>query len=431
MNTPPDANSLAGRLATRLPFFYGWVIVYICFVSVFMMGATTFWGIPVFVVPMSDDTGWSHGGIFLGLAARMVVGAGAGLIVGHITDRRWGAARLLLIGVSIDSLALFSLRWVESPAQFILVYGVIGGIGNTGMRLVQSTLIAKWFVGRRGTAVGFAANGGGVSALIMVPITAFLIDQLGWRDAWGALGAIMALSLLPLVPLALRAPEDVGLLPDNGMEPTRKGGISAADERSYRLSEVIYTWQFWLLMLAALFGMYSLQTHTVVMVPYFKELGFSSGQAAAGLSVYGGFSIGLRFVWGWLADRFTVRKAIMVQAVLTAIGALILLRVGGATSLYIAMAYQGMMLSGYPPLQILLWPEFFGRTHIGSIVGLTQFFVTLAGAIGPVIAGVVYDETGSYASALWLLVVTWLGCAGLMVIVRPARHASRKAPEPA
>jgi MFS family permease len=167
------------------------------------------------------------------------------------------------------------------------------------------------------------------------------------------------------------------------------------------------------------------------MVPYFKELGFSSGQAAAGLSVYGGFSIGLRFVWGWLADRFTVRKAIMVQAVLTGIGALILLRVGGATSLYIAMAYQGMMLSGYPPLQILLWPEFFGRTHIGSIVGLTQFFVTLAGAVGPVIAGVVFDQTGSYKSALWLLLVTWLACAGLMVIVRPARHASRKAPETA
>ena len=120
--------------------------------------------------------------------------------------------------------------------------------------------------------------------------------------------------------------------------------------------------------------MYSLQTHTVVMVPYFKEIGFTSGQAAAGLSVYGGFSILLRFLWGALADRFTVRKAIIVQAILTAIGAVILMQVAGKTSLYVAMAYQGMMLSGYPPLQILLWPEFFGRCHIGSIVGLTQFF---------------------------------------------------------
>ncbi len=312
MNPPRDAESPAGRLATRLPFFYGWVIVYICFASVFMMGATTFWGIPVFVVPMSDDTGWSHGSILGGLGVRMVVGAAAGLLLGHFADRRWGAAKLLLIGVSIDSLALFSLRWVESPLQFILVYGVIGGIGNTGIRLVQPTLIPKWFVSRRGTAVGFATNGGGLSALVMVPVTALLIDQLGWRDAWGALGGIMALSLLPLVPLALRAPEDVGLLPENGAQPPRSRGVSASDERSYRLSEVLNTWQFWLLMLASLFGMYSLQTHTIVMVPYFGEIGFSSGQAAASLSVYGAFSILLRFVWGWAADRYSVRKAIMV-----------------------------------------------------------------------------------------------------------------------
>jgi MFS family permease len=431
LNAAPDANTLAGRLAARLPFFYGWIIVYICFVSVFMMGATTFWGIPVFVVPMSDDTGWSHSSIFLGLAFRMIVGAGAGMVLGHFADRRWGAARLLFFGVSLDALALFSLRWVENPAQFIVLYGIVGGMGNTGMRLVQATLLAKWFVARRGTAVGFAANGGGVSALVMVPIMATLIDQIGWRDAWGAVGGIMALSLIPLVPLALRAPEDVGLLPDNGAQPRRGGGASATEEHSYRLGEVVFTWQFWLLMLAALFGMYSLQTHTVVMLPYFEEIGFSSGQAATGLSVYGGFSIAMRFVWGWMADRFSVRKAIMVQAVLTGIGALILLQVGSLTGLYIAMAYQGMMLSGYPPLQILLWPEFFGRRHIGSIVGLTQFFVTIAGAIGPVIAGRVYDETGSYVSALWLLVVTWFACAGLMFIVRPARNALRKAPEPA
>jgi MFS family permease len=426
---PPDANSLAARLARRLPFFYGWVIVYITFVSVFMMGTTTFWGIPVFVVPMADDTGWEHSSIFLGLATRMIVGASAGLLIGHIADRRGGAAKMLLIGVTIDALALFSLRWVQSPIQFIFVYGVIGGLGNTGMRLVQATLVSKWFVARRGTAVGFSANGGGVSALVMVPIMAFLIDQFGWRDAWGVVGAIMAISLIPLVPFAIRAPEDMGLLPDNGIQPDRTGvRITAVDERNYRLSDVVNTYQFWLLMLGALFGMYSLQTHTVVMVPYFKEIGFTSGQAAAGLSVYGGFSILLRFLWGALADRFTVRKAIIVQAILTAIGAVILMQVAGKTSLYVAMAYQGMMLSGYPPLQILLWPEFFGRRHIGSIVGLTQFFATIAGAIGPVVAGLIYDHTGTYRSTLWLLVATWLICAVLMAVVRPAMHASRKAP---
>jgi MFS family permease len=431
LNTPPDAHTPAGRLAARLPFFYGWVIITICFISFFMMGAISFWGIPLFVVPMSDDTGWSHSSIFLGLAARMIVGAAGGLLLGHIADRRWGAAKLLLIGVSIDSLSLIALRWIDSPLQFVVIYGVIGGLGNTGMRLTQTTLLAKWYVAKRGMAVGFAANGGGVSALIMVPIIAVLIDGLGWRDAWAAIGAIMAISLIPLVPLAVRAPEDIGLEPDNGDVPNRAGVVSAAEERSYRLSEVLYTWQFWLLMLAALFGMYSLQTQTIIMVPYFEEIGFSSGQAAASLAFYGAVSIVLRFVWGWMGDRFTVRKSIIFQAVITAIGCVMLLQISGSLSLYLVMGYLGIALSGYPPLQILLWPEFFGRTHIGSIVGTTQFLIAIAGAVGPVIAGAIYDQTGSYVSTIWLLVATWLLTAALMFIVRPARDPSRRAAAPA
>jgi MFS family permease len=323
---------------------------------------------------------------------------------------------------------LFSLQWVDSALQFILVYGVIGGAGNTGVRLVQSTLIAKWYVARRGTAVGFSANGGGVSALIMAPLTALLISELGWRDAWTALAVIMLALLLPCVPLAVRSPEDIGLLPDNGLGPAANSRRSAATERSYRLSELIGGLRFWFLLLTMLIGTYSLQTHTVVMLPYFEEIGFSSGVAAASLSVYGVFSIGMRFAWGILADRYSVRRAIIIQAVLTGIGALILLQVAGLESLYIAMAFQGMTLSGFPPLSILLWPEFFGRMHIGSIVGMTQFFATLAGAAGPVIAGVVYDETGTYETTLWFLVGSWFTCATFMTLLKPTYQSHREAP---
>jgi MFS family permease len=136
----------------------------------------------------------------------------------------------------------------------------------------------------------------------------------------------------------------------------------------------------------------------------------------------------MRFAWGILADRFSVRRAIIVQAVLTGIGAFLLLQVGGVATVYIAMAYQGMTLSGFPPLSILLWPEFFGRMHIGSIVGLTQFFSTIAGAVGPVIAGVVYDQTGTYETTLWLLVCSWLICATFMTILKPTYQAHRDVP---
>ena len=89
---------------------------------------------------------------------------------------------------------------------------------------------------------------------------------------------------------------------------------------------------------------------------------------------------------------------------------------------YVIMAFQGMTLSGFPPLQILVWPEFFGRMHIGSIICVTSLFTTIAGALGPVIAGVAYDQTGSYEVTIWMLVATWVATAGVMLVVKPASH---------
>ncbi len=415
------APALAGRLNQRLPFFYGWVIVFICVLCVFMNGATTFWAIPVFAGPMTDDTGWSKGAILGALSLRFIVSATGGLLVGRFADIGGGAARILLFGVLIDGVALLSIRWVDSPLLFILLYGVMGGLGGTGVRLVQSTLIPKWFVARRGLAVGFASNGGGLSAIIMAPVTAWLIGQFGWRDAWGVLAIIMMVMLLPLVPFAVRSPEDLGLQPDNGAT-VKRSVRSAATERSFTLHDVVHTWQFWLLLTGVLIGNFSLQTHTVIMVPHLHDdAGFSSAKAASALSIYGVFSLAMRFVWGGLADRFSVRVAIILQALMTGIAAFLLLQVSGTFSLYVIMAFQGMTLSGYPPLQILVWPEFFGRMHIGSIVGLTQFVSTFAGAAGPLLVGVLYDRTGSHNTSLWMLMGTWAACLLVMLIVKPAQ----------
>ena len=420
-------SGLAVKLAGRLPFFYGWVIVYIGFMGVFMMGATTFWGLPVFVTPMIDDAGWSRASIFGALTLRFIVGAFGGLLLGGFADRKGGPARLLLIGVLVDAASMAALRWVGSPLEFILVYGVIGGAGNTGMRLTMATLIPKWFVQRRGAAVGYSSMGGGASALIMVPLIALLVGELGWRDAWVALAALMLVTVIPCVPFAIRSPEDMGLHPD-GRPPLATGPARASiPERSFSLSEAMHSWTFWILLASIVFGSYSLQTGTIVMVPYFKDIGFSPGVAASAVSVYGFFSIAARFIWGFAADRLTVRRALVVQAFLTSIGAFLMVQIGGQLSLYVVAAYMGIMLGGFPTLGQLIWPEFFGRAHIGSIVGVVQFFSTVIGSSGPLLAGLMFDQTGSYSTALWLLVGTWLACGIAVLAARPRPVPQRSA----
>ena len=416
---------MAARLAQRLPFFYGWVVVYIGFLGVFMMGATSFWGLPVFVRTMTEDTGWSRASIFLALTLRFIVGAFGGLLVGRFADRRGGPSKLMFLGLLVDAGSMAALRWVDSPLQFILLYGVIGGAGNTGMRVTTSTLIPKWFVQRRGAAVGFSSMGGGLAALIMVPIVSLMVSQLGWRDAWTGLAAIMFVMVLPCVPLAVRSPEDLGLQPD-GMDHAERirSSPSYIPERSFTLHQALRMSQFWLLLAAIIFGSYSLQTSTIIMVPYFEDIGFSTTVAASAVSVYGFFSIVARFVWGFAADKLSVRMALVAQALLTAIGAGLLLSIGGQASLYAIAAYQGVMLGGFPTLGQLILPEFFGRAHIGSITGLTQFFTTILGSSGPFIAGYIFDRTGTYSASLWILVATWLLCGLATFAVRPHRETA-------
>jgi len=420
-------NGLAIALARRLPFFYGWVIVYVGFMGVFMMGATTFWGLPVFVTPMIDDTGWSRSEIFGALTLRFIVGAFGGLLLGGLADRRGGPARLLLIGVIIDASSMAALRWISSPIEFILLYGVIGGAGNTGMRLTMATLIPKWFIQRRGAAVGYSSMGGGASAFIMVPLLALLISEFGWRDAWVGLAVFMLVMLIPCVPFAVRSPEDMGLHPDGRAPvPLTDHAQPVRSDRSFSLSEAMHSWVFWILLASIVFGSYSLQTGTIIMVPYFKDIGFSPGLAASAVSVYGFFSIAARFIWGFAADRLTVRRALVIQALLTSIGAFFMVQIGGEVTLFVVAAYMGIMLGGFPTLGQLIWPEFFGRMHLGSIVGVVQFFSTVIGSSGPLIAGFIFDQTGSYSPALWLLVATWLGCGIAVYAARPRRQ-----PEPA
>lgn len=120
----------------------------------------------------------------------------------------------------------------------------------------------------------------------MVPLITFLISELGWRDAWGAIAVILLLLLLPMVPLAVRSPEDLGLEPDNGVRPV-SSLPSAASDHNFTLHEAVRTRSFWFILVAVLIGNFALQTNTTVMVPYFEDLGFSTATAASAIALYG------------------------------------------------------------------------------------------------------------------------------------------------
>lgn len=422
-------SSPAALLNRRLPFFYGYVIVAIGFLASFMMGATSFWAMPIFVGAMNEDTGWSHTSILAGLSVHFIMGGAGVFIASRFADRHGGASRILLVGVLITASALFSLRWVDSPAQFIFLYGFVAGAGNSALRILMATLVSKWFIAKRGIAVGVATSGGAVSGILMVPLITLFISELGWRDAWSAIAAILVVLLLPMVPLAVRSPEDLGLKPDNGARPVSTRP-AAGSEHSFTLHEAIRTRTFGFLMVAVLIGNFALQTNTTVMVPYFEDLGFSAATAASAIAAYGFVALCMRFVWGTFADRLGVRAAVLLQACITAFGAFLLLQINGTGSLFLITIYQGATQSAFPLLQLLVWPAFFGRSYVGSIVGVGQPPTVIAGAAGPLVVGFLFDQTGNHETTLLLLIGSWLATAAVMYTIKPAKRADAAATPP-
>lgn len=422
-------NQSAQRRPFGLPFYFGWVIVAAGFVSMFVSNGMAFWSLQVFVSPMQADTGWPRGEIMGGLTVRWLVGAFGGLLAGKYFDMKHGPWIITLVGILIDGGSMIALFWVRDPLQFILLFGVLGGIGSIGTgRLLSAVLVPKWFVHKRGLAMGIAVAGSGVSALVMSPIANAINDAAGWRVGWMWMGALTIAILLPFVPFVRRAPEDMGLLPDDGQppKPSAQGRVQTAvvEERSYTLKEAMRSPTLWILTAAMSIGLFSMSTNASSIVPFFKSMGFSAEVAAWGLAIYGVFSFLSRFLWGAIADRLSVRRAVAIQAVCTAIGVALNLAIQNEVMLFAVAAYQGLALGGFLVLQPLIWPTYFGRKHLGSITGMTQFLTTFAMATGPFFAGAMFDATGAYTVAYGSLIGTWLLCAVLTLTVRPIRDKS-------
>lgn len=419
-------NDIVPKRPFGLPFYYGWVIVAAGFMSTFINSGVAFWGFQVFVGPMQEDTGWSRAAIMGALTLRWIVGAIVGLLAGHYFDRKGGPKVFTLVGTLIDGGSMMCLFWARSSLDFILLFGVLGGIGSLGTgRLLSAVLVPKWFVARRGLAMGIAAAGSGASALLFGPFADAINQAAGWRVGWVWMGMLTLALLLPFVPFVHGSPEDIGLQPDGDHvpKPARHGRaqLSVANERNYSLDEAKRAPTLWVLTLAMSIGLFSVSTTSSSIVPLFHTMGYPAQIAAWGLGLYGLFSFLSRFFWGAIADRFSVRHALMLQGACTSVSVALCLAITSQVQLFAACAFLGLALGGFLVLQPLVWPDYFGRKHLGAITALTQFITTFPQAVGPFFAGIMFDATGSYSWVYHLLIVTWSLGAALTFLVRPMR----------
>ena len=323
-------------------------------------------------------------------------------------DRRHGAIALSVLASGIGGLALAALSLVEDPWEFMLLYGVVGGIAWVGQtNIVSAAIIPKWFVDKRSMAMAIGTTGGGFAALVLPLIAAATISAVGWRDAWVIYGVITFVVGVPLAFLIKRQPEDVGLHPDGKKRHAKPAGPNANVEGT-PLSVAVRMKTTWLLIGAVALASLPSIGIPANMVPLFEDRGFSQTGAAVALSIYGLMSVSGRYVWGYVSARTSVRKAFLW---LVALGVVIMIMFNMVATnqpvLLCLAAGIGLVIGGMIVLNPLIWPAYLGRGHLGAIHGLVYPLVSLIMSLGPVVLSLAFDLTGSYGFGLWIIAITY------------------------
>lgn len=451
--TPPIARQsflpfrIADSLVTHLAqgrIYYGWYIV----AAVFVVEITTvgFNGpfFSLFLKPMSKEFGWTRAMTTGAVTVGTLAAASIGFLMGWVLDRygpRWMIAGAgVLMGASY-----IGLSQVNSLLAFYLVYAVGRSMMQSPLgRSMLNALTAKWFVRRRAIAIAFSTLGGIVGGTIMAPVAQWIINSYGWREAWAFFG-LLALSIVVLPWLLLRRlPEDLGLLPDgdgrgqadqvvskparSGPEVTGKAGRALVSlfrrssatmkESNLTLGEATREVSFWVLCLLVGVNMLSTTGVTFHMVPHFTDVGIPTAVGAATVSVFIMFQAPSVFLWGFLADRLGGKRALMGVLWTLALGTLLVARAHSPLGAYLGAGVFGAGMGGYMLVTDVVWADFFGRRHLGSIRGASMVFQLVGNASGSLIAALLYDLQGNYDFAFKLIMVVLVMSSMVLLLAR-------------
>ena len=406
------------KLLNRLPFFYGWTVLFAAGSSMVVRNSAASLTLAVFIFPMSEDLGWSRTLIAGAASLGGLVATVASPVVGWALDR-YGARVILTGSVLILGLSTVSLAWATVPIAFYLAYGLGRVIFSSPLNIGPSVVVSRWFVRRRGLATGFLFLSHSLGMITFPLIAGLVIKYRGWEDAWIVLGVLVwILALGPVSMLVRQTPEEVGLLPDGDPPKPQAGGAETSavtEEQNWTLREAARTPTLWLLAMAT-GSLFLLQSGTNIhQGAYFLDQGLGVGVSAATLSLNAVFTGVGSIFWGWLVDRVPVRFTYAGVALMMAV-ALILFPMADTTveALVVASIF-GAAVGGILVVPVVAYANYFGRRSLSAIRGVTEPFVSLGQAIGALFSGIVYDVTGSYKDAF--LVLSILGFATIAMLL--------------
>ena len=401
---------------------YRWVIV----AAGGVLGCVAIGGmfsLPVFLRPITQDTGWSVTGVSSAMTIGFLAMACTSMIWGTLSDRV-GPLPVVLTGSIGLAASLALASRAPSLLSFQIMFGLMVGGSIAAIFAPMMACVTGWFETHRSLAVSLVSAGMGMAPVVMSPLAAWLVSHHDWRTSLQIIAAVVAAIMIP-VSLLVRRPPALG-----SAQSASAGEGAPSPEMS--IAQALRSPQF-IILLATNFLCCATHSGPIIhTVSYAVTCGIPMMAAVTIYSVEGLAGMGGRIAFGLLGDRFGAKRVLVSGLLAQAFGALAYVFVRELAAFYAVAALFGFIYAGTMPLYSVLARENFPLRMMGTVIGGTAMAGSLGMATGPVAGGLIYDTFASYA---WLYIGSWavgLGAFLIALTFRPfARRGADVAPMPA
>jgi MFS family permease len=400
---------------TEPRLFYGYILVAAAFCIIFLTAGTQV-SYGIFFKPLLAEFGWSRATTSGAFSLSWIIQGLIGIVMGRLSDRLGPRIVLTICGFLLG-IGYFLMSQISTVWQLYVFYGIIIGIGMSGTLIPLQSAVARWFVARRGIMTGIILTGTALGTTVGAPVANWLIRTYDWRVSYIILSGLVFVVVVLLAQLLRRDPAQMGQIP-YGQNDRAKPSLKLT-AKAFSLSQALYTRQLWTVVAMFFCLSFPLFAITVHIVPHATDLGISATTAASILATLGALSIVGRVGMGSAGDRIgSIRTFIIGFAIMSA-ALLWLMPAKEAWGLYLFAAIFGFASAGAGALTSPLVAELFGLRSHGLILGVTQLGFAIGAAVGPLVAGYLFDVTSTYSFTFMLCAVTSIVGLVLSIVLKP------------
>ena len=393
----------------RPKIFYGWYVLAACVViELFGLGFGIFAITTVYPYIIDTFPTWSRTLVFAPTSVIITVVGAMSPAIGLLIDR-YPIRPVFCVGIVVQAVALYLFSHVQTPAQYLGVSALLGFGMSAVTILPNQVLVSRWFHERVGLVNGIVLAATALGAAIAPAAITRIIEVSNWRSAFAWMSLVAFGPPMFVVLTIIRdSPASMGLRAHGAASEAAARVARATD---YTLHDALRLPTFWIFGAAVFLGgmpCYSYNKHILVQL---KELGYAPVQAADYKSLFFLVSACSRVSFGWLCDRFDKRNVVLIHFTLIALGYPLLLFVPQHRGLLVPCLFIiGVGYGGLLPSMPILSVHYFGRTHLGKILGVYKIAYDIAAASAPLFTAYLYDLYGTYAVPdMWNTLFAWIG----------------------